>query len=157
MVGQEVTVDTIEEIMNSNDDAFIETVVPTSYEENGITNVRPDRIEIFSKAHSGFGYQPHFDSVDYTNVMQYHIDEIEQEKVAYLVSEHVVNPGKCSDLLERVYHEPFDSLEEAIAYEIISEAFSGYYSNTDNVFSKKFVNECIRLSEQTNSKGGRQL
>lgn len=39
--------------------------------------------------------------------------------------------------------------------EIISEAFSGYYSNTDNVFSKKFVNECIRLSEQTNGKGGR--
>lgn len=117
MVSSEVTVDTIKEIMNGNDDAFIETVVPTRYEENGITNVRPDRIEIFSKAHSGFGYQPHFDSVDYTNVMQYHIDEIEPEKVAYLVSEHVVNPGKGSDLLERVYHEPFDSLEEAIAYQ----------------------------------------
>lgn len=115
MVDKDITTDTIKEIMNGNDDAYIDTIAE-SYEKDGVTHVVPDRIEVFAKAHSGIGYQSHFDAFDYTHLVTYGVSEIEKQNVAYLVSEHIVNPGKGCDLLERLYHEPFTSLEEAQAY-----------------------------------------
>lgn len=115
MVDKDITPATIKEIMNGNDDSYIDTVVE-SYEKDGVTHVVPDCIEVFAKAHSGIGYQSHFDAFDYTHLVTYKVSEIEKQNVAYLVSEHIVNPGKGCDLLERLYHEPFTSLEEAQAY-----------------------------------------
>ena len=81
----------------------------------------------------------------------YHID-------AMKIAKQILNTNSDLKVLDVLADElSLYSVEFDDGREIISEAFSGYYSNTDTVFSKKFVNECIRLSEQTNSKGGRQL
>lgn len=114
LVSAEITVDTIKEIMHG-DDAYINTVCKT-YEEENTVHLLPDRVEIWGKEHSGLGFQLHFDYFDYTHIVQYQVTEIEPQNVAYMVSEHIVNPGKACDLTERLYHEPFSSLEDAIAY-----------------------------------------
>lgn len=139
MVSKEITVDTIKEIMNGDKDVRIDTVVPTKEEKDGVVNIRPNSIEIFAKSKSGLGYQPYFEA-EFTNVVEYRVDEIEEENVAYIVSEHIVNPGKGLDLLERVYHEPFLSSEEAVVYqqEQMKIYYEGYTYHDESGF-KIFV------------------
>lgn len=99
-----LTVEDIKAAMNAPDDGY--------FDINEVS-----RIEIFSKKHTGFGYQIHYDEFDYTYLRQYQIDTIKADNVVYLVSEHIVNPGKGCDLLERAYHDLFDNLSEAEKYQ----------------------------------------
>jgi len=98
-----ITEESIKTTMSAKKDKF--------FEINDVS-----RIEVFSKNASGYGYRMHYDEFDYTKLVQYTINEIETNKVAYLVSEHLVNPGKGCDLLERAYHDLFDNLSEAAKY-----------------------------------------
>lgn len=77
--------------------------------------VNPYEIDILSINPRKIHYQLVFSS-GYTAESTYYVDEIEKNRVSYLVSEHIVGPRKGCDLLKRMYHELFDSEVEATAY-----------------------------------------
>lgn len=56
-------------------------------------------------------------SCGYTCNIHYYIEEFEECDIQYLVAEHIINPGKGCDLITRVYHEPFLSLDDAKVYQ----------------------------------------
>lgn len=53
----------------------------------------------------------------YTYMKEFTITEINQDKVVYLVTDHIVNPYRGCGLIERCYHPFFESLQAAVNYQ----------------------------------------
>lgn len=116
-----LTVDDLKSVMDEK--KRITVAVPdVKRDEDGFTS-EPQEIEVFSDREGHIGYHLNFE-YDYTYLYEYSVSEIKAENVAYIVSEHIVNPGKGSDLVERIYHEPFDNLMEAEKY--LKKMMEGY-------------------------------
>lgn len=79
---------------------------------------------------------------------QYFIEEIEENDIGYLVGEHFYAPTKGVPLVERIYHVPFTSLDEAKRYFEEMKLHSDFDSNKEIlVISIKKVKETIWLKE----------
>lgn len=116
-----LTVDDLKSVMDEK--KRITVAVPdVKRDEDGFAT-EPQEIEVFSDKEGHIGYRLNFE-YDYTYLCEYSVSEIRAENVAYIVSEHIVNPGKGSDLMERIYHEPFDNLMEAEKY--LEKMMEGY-------------------------------
>ena len=110
-ITSDITIDKIIGFMKLEDDTDIKLINNTK--DDSIAY--PTSIEFFSEKKGNVGYRI-TNEIGYTKLVEYYISDIECEDIAYIVSEHIVNPGKGCDLIERCYHEPFKSLEEAENY-----------------------------------------
>jgi len=111
-----LTLERVKEAILKKDKVTLSVTVPERIEvDDHHYEVNPYEIDILSINPRKIRYQLAF-SGGYTAESTYYVDEIEKDRVSYLVSEHIVSPRKGCDLLERIYHELFDSEVEATAY-----------------------------------------
>ena len=117
VVANDVTVDTVKQMLCDKSGTILCTVPSMVNNKDNSVTVNPSSINIFAKGPSKLGYEMCYKDMDYTDITHYMIDEIELNKAAYLVTDHKVNPGKGYDLVERCYHVPFESLQDAQTYQ----------------------------------------
>lgn len=117
LVDKTYTVDAIRKILEEKKNTVIETVVEEMVQtgENEYTE-NPATINI-TFDEEGFPVVAYDYSSGYTHEVFYYVQEIEADNVAYIVPEHIINPGKGCDLIERLYHEMFTSLSDALSYQ----------------------------------------
>ena len=132
VIAETYTIAAIRKILEEKKPVTIKPVVEETIQtgENSYTE-NPAEIQIdFEKDGSPF-IMEEYSCFDYTCNVYYHIMEIEEGKVGYVVPEHIINPRKGCDLIERLYHKMFTSLEDATAYQNkMMENYSyDFYSN----------------------------
>lgn len=154
-------------LQNPLGSSHFKVTVEENVEKDGVTEVNPYQITIYSNGCDPFDYNYGYScsySCGYTCYKVYHIDEIADEQVSYLVTENILCPTKGVPLREKCYHVPFKSLMEANLYKDImngkvkaqEENCAGYpYEGEFKLFVtdiQKITNNVWYINERKNHK-----